>query len=770
MPEVELDEIARFAVAALTGAGVPGDDAAIVAESIVHAHAHGKHTHGLGRLPIYLRKLRQGLMRADTPLDEIAAAPALALLDAGHGFGQVAGARGMERAVAMARACGIGAVGIRHSNNFGTAAFVAERAVAAGMAGLVFSNAAPAIAPTGGHRAVFGTNPLALAVPGPDGAPPIVLDMATAQVARGKIRLAATNGESIPLGWALDARGQPTQDAAAALKGSMVALGGAKGYGLSLMIDVLAGLLTGSASGGRALPLDHPDRVSDCGHLLIALDIARFLPPDEYAARIDELVAATRAAGPEGAVWLPGERSGRYMQGRAGRVPLSAAVLAKLDATAAQIGLAPLRRSDPAAEPEPVAEPPVALVLGGTSAHGVLLDKLAARGWRTVLVDWLEHPPARDRAHEHSRVSTLDVEGVTALARERDARLVIATNVDQAYVAACEVAERLGLPRPYSAATGRLIADKTQVKAAMAAAGLPTPRHVVLRAGQDPAPAMALAGLDFPVIVKPADTTGSKGVALCRTPADLAPRLARAISLSRSGSALVEAYVDGVEYNIYAVISDGQPRPITACRKYNLPGTDGTAITAFATWYQRQLPDGVQAQVVDILKGISQGFGLGDTAIILQVIVRGTEVHVLEFAPRVGGGLSTWAVQQQTGYDLVEAQLSAWLGQPPALPGPPGETEVITVHLYARPCVFDRIEGVEALLAEGTIVDYIPNKTRGATITADRASRDRVGSFVLEGRDQAQILERVARLIDRIAVYDSDGRQVADKDTYLRAV
>ncbi len=345
MAEIALDALGAFAEEVLTRQGVPDGDAAIIAASIVFAHSHGKGTHGITRLPIYVERLQKGLMQAITPLTEISGAPAMALLDAGDGFGQVAAIRGMDRAVAMARAAGIGLVGIRHSHNFGTAAFVARRAVDAGMAGMVFANAAPAIAPTGGQRAVFGTNPIAFGFPAPEGQPPVLLDMATSLAARGKIRLAATNGEPIPEGWALDEGGNPTTDPALALAGSMLPVGGAKGYGLSLVVDILAGLMTGSGFGGEAKNLNNPDGPSRCGHMLIAIDIACFTPREEYDAHMARLIAATHAAGPAGAVSLPGARGARYMDGREGRVPVSAAVMDKLDRLAAQSGVVALPRS-----------------------------------------------------------------------------------------------------------------------------------------------------------------------------------------------------------------------------------------------------------------------------------------------------------------------------------------------------------------------------------------------------------------------------------------
>ena len=176
--------------------------------------------------------------------------------------------------------------------------------------------------------------------PDGDGGVPIVLDMATSEAARGKIRLAARQGESIPHGWALDSSGHPTTDAAAALEGSMVPIGGPKGYGLSLVIDVLAGLLTGAAYAGQVKPLNHADQRSDYGHWMMALDPDYFLDPQSYASRITTLVAAVHATSANGRVWLPGERANEARLNAEHTVYLSDAAQKTLDELSREFGLA----------------------------------------------------------------------------------------------------------------------------------------------------------------------------------------------------------------------------------------------------------------------------------------------------------------------------------------------------------------------------------------------------------------------------------------------
>lgn len=337
MPRVSTASLASFSTAILKAVAVPDEQARIITDSVLYAHRRGKGTHGIGRFPIYVRKIQQGVMNADTVLAVVKERAAITVLDAQNGFGQVAGYKGMQRAVEKAGAFGIGAVGIRNSNNFGTAGFVAEVASQDGMIGLVFANSAPAIAPTGGSQPLFGTNPIGIAFPTPEGIAPIVLDMATSVAARGKIRLAAKQGDRIPLGWALDAAGLPTDDPAEALKGSMIPIGGAKGYGLSLAVDVLAGLLTGAGFGGAVRPLASMEGTSGYGHLLLAIDIEAFMDREEYSKHIESLVVRVKETGSE--VLLPGERSFEVAKAQGIEVELSLKQLDEVNMLAEELGV-----------------------------------------------------------------------------------------------------------------------------------------------------------------------------------------------------------------------------------------------------------------------------------------------------------------------------------------------------------------------------------------------------------------------------------------------
>jgi LDH2 family malate/lactate/ureidoglycolate dehydrogenase len=225
----------------------------------------------------------------------------------------VLAARATGDAIEFAKVHGIGAVAVRNSNHFGTAMFYSLMGPPAGCIVLVATNASPAMAPWGGREKRVGTNPWSIAAP-VAGRAPLALDIANTAVARGKIYLARQRGEPIPKDWALDAEGRPTTDAERAIAGLVAPMAGHKGYGIAVMIDLLAGVLSGSAFGAAVHGPYEPAAPSGAGHLMIALDIAAFLPVAEFEARsarlVDELKSAPRADGID-EIFYPGEQEAR---------------------------------------------------------------------------------------------------------------------------------------------------------------------------------------------------------------------------------------------------------------------------------------------------------------------------------------------------------------------------------------------------------------------------------------------------------------------------
>jgi LDH2 family malate/lactate/ureidoglycolate dehydrogenase len=341
-----VDAADAFARSILVAHGLSGEDAAIVAGCLVSADLRGVDTHGLCRLPIYLDRLRRGLINPRPALAPQRVTPVAASLDGKDGFGFVVGRTAMREAIDMAREFGIGIVSVRRSTHFGMAASYVLQALDAGFISFVFSNASPAMPPWGGRTALLGTNPFAAGAPAGEH-PPFLLDMSPAVAARGKIRRAERRGEKIPLGYALDGEGRATTDPKAALGGVVLPIGTYKGSGLAMLMDILGGVISGAAYGGdvgdQYKVFDRPQNV---GHFFLAMKPDLFVPAEEYCARMDTLIERVRAsptAADSNEVLMPGDPERRIEETRRSTgIPYSASEVAALQQEAAKAGVAPL--------------------------------------------------------------------------------------------------------------------------------------------------------------------------------------------------------------------------------------------------------------------------------------------------------------------------------------------------------------------------------------------------------------------------------------------
>jgi len=304
------DAHTRFVVNVLRATGASSEDSEVVAEGMLWADLRGRHTQGLTRLPNFVERLSKGLIHSPAAMVWQEVGPAVALLNAGHSLGHVAGRLAILRAVELAHAQGVGLVAVRHSNHFGAGGYYCALAAEAGCLSFNYTNAFPKVAPHGGRKPVLGTNPIAFGCP-TRGAGPLLVDLSTGALSGGEARSTGDKGGQLPPGVALDAEGRPTRDPAALKVGCLLPVGGARGFALGLMVEVLSGVLTGSAVGKEVGSLFSTwDRPVDVGHLFIAVHIERFLPLSEFLDRLDRLLNWIAATPPqEGfeAVRIPGE-------------------------------------------------------------------------------------------------------------------------------------------------------------------------------------------------------------------------------------------------------------------------------------------------------------------------------------------------------------------------------------------------------------------------------------------------------------------------------
>jgi LDH2 family malate/lactate/ureidoglycolate dehydrogenase len=310
---VDADRLLEFASAVYSSAGLPMDDARLVADTLVQADLWGHQSHGVLRLGWYLDRVRNGVMKPKTRQEFVLDAGAMALIDGHDGVGHVLSVLATREAIKRAKAHGIGAVGVRNSNHFGTCMYYTLMAAREGCMMFLTTNGGPAMPPWGGMRKIIGTNPWSIATPA-GRHPPFVVDMANTGVARGKIYLARQKRQPIPLGWALTVDGAPTTDPQEAIDGIILPMAEHKGYAIAMMVDVLSGVLTGS---GFLTQVHSPYKTaekSNCGHLFMAMNIEVFQPLAQFNARMEEYIAelkATPRAQGFDEIFYPGEMEAR---------------------------------------------------------------------------------------------------------------------------------------------------------------------------------------------------------------------------------------------------------------------------------------------------------------------------------------------------------------------------------------------------------------------------------------------------------------------------
>ncbi|MFA5912065.1 MAG: Ldh family oxidoreductase [Burkholderiales bacterium] len=338
-------ELRTFCAQALERARARPADAAVIADGLIAADLRGVHSHGALRVGIYVDRLRAGSIDPEAELQIVRDSGAVVVADAEAGPGIAMAAHAMDLAIARAQAHGIAAVSLRNANHCGMLAFFAMRALPAGAVGIAASNGDSLVTPWGARSKFLGTNPMAVAVPA-NAEPPVVLDMATSVVAHGRIKGAADRREAIPPDWAVDAAGQPTTDPVQALAGALLPFGGFKGSGISILIELIAGLLPGARPAPEIVPLyQRLAEPQGIGQLFIALDIAAFDALEAFTRRVDETVRRIRALPPAAGatrVFLPGELEHlRTQDYRVQGIPLPGDAVAEIARTASLLGLAP---------------------------------------------------------------------------------------------------------------------------------------------------------------------------------------------------------------------------------------------------------------------------------------------------------------------------------------------------------------------------------------------------------------------------------------------
>ncbi len=406
-----------------------------------------------------------------------------------------------------------------------------------------------------------------------------------------------------------------------------------------------------------------------------------------------------------------------------------------------------------------------AIILGGTNAHIPLIENLKRRGYYTLLADSLESPPSKPHSDEYIQIRILDTDAVLAVAKERKASLVISTSVDQANVTACFVAERLGLPAPYEFETATLIANKTFMKKRFLEYEIPTASYYVLSDISE----LEKISLNRQMVVKPVDTGGSTAVRKVTDHQSLISAAKEAFTASKSREIIVEDFCEGNEFSADCFIQNGQAHLIIVREKHIHRGENNAVLCSYASVTPPvHMSKSTYSQIESILQKIATGFNLKNTSMLLQFIANGEKIDVLEFAPRISGGLGSRVMYLQSGFDTIEATVNSYMGIKSNVEIKQADGFLCAHHIYAEPCVFGEVVGYEALVERGFIEEFYVHKSRGDRIGGGFASADRPASFITRAPDYDSLITNVDHVFNNLMVYDKDGNNVMRRDIRLK--
>ena len=407
-------------------------------------------------------------------------------------------------------------------------------------------------------------------------------------------------------------------------------------------------------------------------------------------------------------------------------------------------------------------EKKIAIVLGGTNPHIQLITNLKDRGYYTILLDYYENPPAKKYADEHIQESTLDKEKVLEIAKTKQADLVISTSIDQANVTACYVAEKLRLPHPYSYQVSLNVSNKLLMKDIMLKNNVPTAKYLYVNSCDF----LDNLNLDYPLVVKPVDSNGSAGVRKVNDYIGLKKGVEEALKISRDKNVIIEEFKEGIEVSIDAFVLDKQVDIVLIRQKYDLPENGNYVLQSPGSFSPGFIGKKSTNKLKKIILDICNAFQLNNTPLLVQAIISDKEVNIIEFAPRVGGGLSYRTVFLNTGFDILDATVNSFLSikKEPQYTTP--KAFLITAIVYAEAGVFSHTEGIDTLIENKTILEFNFYKTKGMVIGKDMTTKSRIGAFIAKADTYDGAIQKVKIAIQSIKVFTEDNKDVMIRYIY----
>lgn len=393
------------------------------------------------------------------------------------------------------------------------------------------------------------------------------------------------------------------------------------------------------------------------------------------------------------------------------------------------------------------------IVLAGGADQIALISELKKRGCYVVLVDYFQNPPAKEYADIHVVASTLDDAKVKEIAQEYGADLICTACTDQALLTVAKVSEELNLPCYISYQTALNVTNKTYMKQRMTQCSIPTSRYITTREVN----LSQFADFEFPLVVKPADCNSSKGVIKVYDMVQLEEKLVEAISFSRTRTAIVEEFKEGDEVSADFYIEGSNVKYLSATSSLKIKNRNSFTIksSVYPVITQEQ-----KEKIISLAQDIADAFNLNDCPLLIQMIVNGDEVNVIEFSARMGGGSKYHLIKVLSGVDIMSKYVDLILGDKPVV-NPSYQVKYARMnYVYCNPGILDRVEGFETLLADKVIDKSFIYKTRGMSITAAATSGDRAAGYLITAESQQELAKKEAVVESVLKVISAEGHDI----------
>lgn len=396
------------------------------------------------------------------------------------------------------------------------------------------------------------------------------------------------------------------------------------------------------------------------------------------------------------------------------------------------------------------------MVLAGGNDQIELIKGIRKRfpNAEVILIDMNPNVRARDFADRMLVISTMDFDKVLKAAKEENIDLILSACGDQPMRTMAYISEKLHLPCYLTYQQSLNLTNKVLMKRLMIDGGIPTSKFKNFDINSE----INIDGLDFPLVIKPADSNGSKGIIKVYSKDEFDNAIAEAKKFTLSGDLLLEEFKTGEEYSVEAFIKNRKPHIVFASK--NIKIQNRNTFTICRNEYVCDLPENIDKKIKSIISRIGQVFEIDNVPLLIQMIVNGDEVNVIEFSARTGGGSKLFFIRQMVGVDIIDNLLDITFGNEPIINANPSKDKAAILYVYARPGVFKSIGNLESLLNDGLITEYYQYKSYGSHILSSNYSSDRPIGFLIRGKNDKELGEKIAVVNDTIQILDENGDDI----------